>query len=273
MLGKLLKHEFRATGRIMLPVLGVVAILAVLGNFSLRTIDQVEHLFPTILLGLLIGAFFLGMFAAWVVAIVLMIRRFRTNLLGDEGYLMFTLPTNVHELVWSKLIVSFVWFVLTLLVIGLVMCGTVLHLSELNIGQVLAGFPSWAEIRQALAEAGIPLGKLVLLGGEYLAGMILASLSACLQVYASLAIGHSFSKDKILLSILAFVAISILTSILGSGVGVVMFQDLELLNENGPAVIELLLRMSGRTLLLTLLQAAALYAITTGMLKKRLNLG
>ena len=36
MLGKLLKHEFRATGRTMLPALGAVLALAVLANFSIR---------------------------------------------------------------------------------------------------------------------------------------------------------------------------------------------------------------------------------------------
>ena len=36
MLRKLLKHEFRATGRIMLPLYLVVILTAVFANFSIR---------------------------------------------------------------------------------------------------------------------------------------------------------------------------------------------------------------------------------------------
>ena len=39
MLGKLLKHEFRATGRTMLPVLGVLTLLVLLANISVRLLD------------------------------------------------------------------------------------------------------------------------------------------------------------------------------------------------------------------------------------------
>ena len=48
-----------------------------------------------------------------VMSLVVMIQRFYKNVLGDEGYLTLTLPVNVHEILWSKLIVSFVWFLAT----------------------------------------------------------------------------------------------------------------------------------------------------------------
>ena len=41
MLGKLLKHEFRATGRTMLPVLGVLTALVALANLVVRFGDQI----------------------------------------------------------------------------------------------------------------------------------------------------------------------------------------------------------------------------------------
>ena len=48
-----------------------------------------------------------------------MLQRFYKNLLGDEGYIMFTLPASVHQHVWSKLIVSAVWFIATGVVVFL----------------------------------------------------------------------------------------------------------------------------------------------------------
>ena len=44
MLGKLMKHEFRATGRIMLPLLGAELLLSVLAGFSVRGLDRIENM-------------------------------------------------------------------------------------------------------------------------------------------------------------------------------------------------------------------------------------
>ena len=40
MLRKLLKHEFRATGRIMLPVIGILLATSVAANLSLRLLPS-----------------------------------------------------------------------------------------------------------------------------------------------------------------------------------------------------------------------------------------
>ena len=120
MLGKLLKHEFRATGRTLLPVIGAVLALCVLANISIRILNVTDSTFVTILFGLIVSFFVLSIFVAAVMTTVVMVMRFYRNLLRDEGYLMHTLPVSVHELVWSKLIASFVWFLVTGLVIWLV---------------------------------------------------------------------------------------------------------------------------------------------------------
>ena len=95
MLGKLIKHEFRATGRILLPLLGAELLLSVLAGFSVRGLDRVENMG---ILGVMyvttLVVFFLGLFALSVVAFVLMIQRFYKNLLRDEGYLSMTLPVT-----------------------------------------------------------------------------------------------------------------------------------------------------------------------------------
>jgi hypothetical protein len=59
-----------------------------------------------ILSGLILAAFGIAIVGVSVMSVVLMVNRFRSNLLSDEGYVMFSLPVSVHELVWSKIIVS-----------------------------------------------------------------------------------------------------------------------------------------------------------------------
>ena len=209
MLSKLLKHEFRATGRTMLPVYAAVVVLAVLANFSIRVIDRSVHTLLTIFCGLIIAAFVIGIIAAGIMTVVMMIKRFYTNYLKDEGYLMHTLPVSVHELVWSKMIVSVVWFAATFVVICLVILLTALIQTGTSLAQFFAGFPSWAEIKAFMEQAGIRSGDLWVIGLEMLLAVVVAGLYTCLHFYAAMSLGHMFAKDKILLSIVFFVGIAL----------------------------------------------------------------
>ena len=117
MLRKLLKHEFRATGRIMLPMYLILLVTAVGSNLAGRGMLDGRYHILNILGVLIVTAFGIAICGALLMSFVLMIQRFYKNLLQDEGYLMFTLPASVHQHIWSKLIVSSVWFIVTVLAI------------------------------------------------------------------------------------------------------------------------------------------------------------
>ena len=89
MLGKLIKQEFRATARIMLPVSGAVLVLALLANLSIRGLSGNMSNVPALrmLLAFIVFAYGAAIVAAAVMAMVIMINRFYRNLLKDEGYL------------------------------------------------------------------------------------------------------------------------------------------------------------------------------------------
>ena len=276
MLSKLLKHEFRATGRVMLPVYGAVLALTVLANLSLRFIQNTDSTLLHILFGLLIAAFVISIIAAAVMTVVLMVSRFYRNLLKDEGYLMHTLPVSVHGLVWSKLLVSLVWILLTFLIIWLVIGLTVLLQTGTSLGQLMQGLPSWNEIRAFLAQLGISNTQVLGVGISLLAAIILGGLTSCLHFYAAMSLGHMFSKDKILLSIVFFVGISFVLSMFGTGYAAVTFRAYEnVVLPDGEALKEVLTLMrdiSLRLLAMELLQGALLYLATVLGLKKGLNL-
>ena len=275
MLSKLLKHEFRATGRTMLPIYGAVLILAVLGNFSIRMLDRSVNTLLTIFFGLIVAAFVIGIIAAAIMTLVLMIKRFYTNYLKDEGYLMHTLPVSVHELVWSKMIVSVVWFAATFVVIWLVILLTVLIQTGTSLAQFFAGFPSWAELKAMMAELGIRSGDLWTIGLEVLLAVIVSGLFTCLHFYAAMSLGHMFSKDKILLSIVFFVAISFVLSMATTGYGSVRFIRFEANPadlENVREALRFAKSILGEMLLVELVQSAVLYAATVLGLKRGLNL-
>ena len=274
MLGKLLKQEFRATGRIMLPVLGALLLLSVLGNFSIRMMDQevTNSAVLNFLFLFLIVVFVLGMFAAMLMTLVLMVTRFHRNLLKDEGYLMHTLPVSVHSLVWSKLIVSLVWFLVTGLVVTAILFLTGLIQSGTNLAELFAQLPSWAELKEILIGEGIRTGDIVRFFGEWVVLMLVGILTTCLHFYAAMAMGHMFNKDKILLSIVFFVAISFVLSFLTSILGF-RVNDLMLTAEFGPEAILLFTRkLLLFSLGVELLQGALLYFATTLSLRRGLNL-
>ena len=83
MLRKLLKHEFRATGRIMLPLFLIVLGTAVGANLSVRVLMETSNKVLNILGGLLIAAFAVAIFGVCIMSMVVMVRRFYKNLLQD----------------------------------------------------------------------------------------------------------------------------------------------------------------------------------------------
>ena len=277
MLSKLLKQEFRATGRIMLPVLAALLLLSVLGNFSIRMMDQnvTNNAVLRFLFVFLIIVFVLGMFAAVLMTLLLMITRFYRNLLKDEGYLMHTLPVSVHGLVWSKLIVSLVWFVVTGLVVTAILFLTGLIQSGTNLGELMMEFPSWAEIREAMAEAGFRGSDITVFLLELLALALVGFFATCLHFYAAMAMGHMFNKDKILLSIVFFVLLSFAMSFFTSFSGVHFFRDIDMIADTmtGKLAVSMVQRGLLYAILLEGVQAAVLYFATTLSLRRGLNLG
>lgn len=97
MLGKLIRHEFRATARTMVPLFLILLAATICAFISVGFLKT--GIF-TVLSALFVFLFFLAVFASSIMSLVLMIQRFYHNFLTDEGYLMFTLPVSIHSLMW-----------------------------------------------------------------------------------------------------------------------------------------------------------------------------
>ena len=274
MLGKLLKHEFRATARTMLPMFGVVLVLSLLANLSFARIADTDSGALDILFGLFIVAFFLGLFTMGVMSLVVMIQRFYKNVLGDEGYLTLTLPVNVHEILWSKLIVSFVWFLATGLIAIAAVFIAVFTLTYSELGEMLLNMPSFGEMLGLFFEkTEITPGQLTGIILQLAAMIILNSLAVCLHFYGAMALGHSFSNHKVLLSVVFFIAISFFFSFVTSMLGICTDGiSLTVVEESGSAVIKSLQAMSLGSMIYTFIEGLILYLLTTYCLKHRLNL-
>lgn len=262
MLGKLLKHEFRATGRIMGPLYLVMLALALCANISARVLDASRSRLLNVLGGLVIAAFVIAIIGTCVMALVLMINRFRTNLMSDEGYVMFTLPVSVHQLVWSKIIVSTVWFAATFLAVGfsgLVASFRLAYVDDFisRIGELFRQITAYYAINGAafLAEA------LVL--------AFVGCAALCLLFYASMSVGHSFANHKTLLSVVCFFAFQFATQMVGT-LGILGLGDIDFVwRFSNMAAIHAAM---GAAIISALVYGAIFYVVTVLMLKKHLNL-
>ena len=279
MLRKLIKQEFRATARLMLPLYIAVILLGVGSKFAEMALNSADpggvvagfempgeiSSILDILSVLVIAGFVIALIAAFAVAFVLMILRFRNNLLGDEGYVMFTLPVSVHQLVWAKLIVSLVWFVGAVVVDGaailLVLLGDEVTLSE--VFRAIGSFFSQL--------SPVDGGHLVGFGVEGLLLVVVLTFACCLEFYAAMSIGHSFARHKGLLSVAFFFVIQGATQLLSSLpllAGDSLNRVVESLSFTNTGMVHAVLIS---VLVANILYAAVLYFITTYMLKNRLN--
>ena len=110
MFGKLLKHDFIATGRIMGIVYAVMAGISayILGSFYLGdTSVEDGKLLPSLSLILLMLLAVVNV----ILTIVVVMTNFQKSLYGDQGYLSFTLPVKSFSLFSAKVLVSVFWYV------------------------------------------------------------------------------------------------------------------------------------------------------------------
>lgn len=274
MLIKLMKHEFRATARVMLPLYLVTILLALMTRASSLWTKMVtfEGLtgrnFLSLLSGIIAVGFVLALIATFVVAVVLTIQRFRSNLMADEGYVMFTLPVSTHSLVWSKLIVSTVWF-LGAVIIDIVSVMTLVADLEMfqELGRVMV------EISQQPTAYNVGNGVLLLV--ELLILFVVFCLTACLDFYAPLAIGHSFAQHKMLLSVAFFFAIQVAAQIISGTLlmaGVPYLDSLSFWLSSQVQPMTVVHGMMWGSILITAIYGAILYCLTIRMLHRRLNL-
>lgn len=278
MLRKLLKHEFRATARVMLPLYLVTVLLALMARGAdlwwgqAQDPDNVIMLVQggtvmNILTFLVNTGFVLALMATFLVAVILAILRFRSNLMADEGYVMFTLPVSTHSLVWSKLIVSAVWFFGALVV------------DVVAVVTLVANLDLFQELGRTIQEmmeviTGYYVGNGIAFLVELLVLFLVSSFVCCLVFYTPLAIGHGFNRHKMLLSVVFFFVIQIVTNLiagLGVSVGLPVVEECWIgIQAMGPEMAIHASLLFG--IALQAVYGAVLYLITIRMLHRHLNL-
>lgn len=266
MLGKLMKYELKATARNFLPLFAALLVFAVFNRllYSQAVSDALYRAFW--LRGVLYGiaGFVYGALicVVMVVALVVVIQRFYKNLMGDEGYLMMTLPVRSWEHVVSKMLIAGMWTVGSVIVTIL---SAVILTSRWS--DVVYFFTD--SLGEAITEVSVALAIPAPVTVIYFIFLCLAALfSGILCIYASIALGQMWKRHKVAGALVSYAVISIATQIITTIV-------MRIIAEFGWSDFETRLGiwlMLGISTVLLLAFGATYYFITNQILSKRLNL-
>lgn len=266
MLGKLLKYEWKATSRVFLPFYGAILIFAIVNRFffMLNQGNVKTGGLLAIPSGLAMMVYVLAIAATFILTFVVMIQRYYKNLLGDEGYLMFTLPVTPRQNIVAKLLMSVAWEVISFLVVILSLFAMLAQADFFTkFGEVITAFNNW----------DVNFNKNVFVAWM-VAAVVVSLFTSILYIYASISIGQLFTRHKLIASFGAFIALNFVTQAVSSIIMAIMY----VVNPNGINIDEsqlttgLMSLFFGAVILLNLLFGIGYYIVSNVILTKKLNL-
>ena len=196
---KLLKYEWKACARICLPLYAVELLVAFINRLLYSDIgSKLLYGIPSIVMTMLYAAIMVALF---VVTAVVLVQRFYKNLLGNEGYLMFTLPVSVSQHILSKAVMALVMgvlsFVAALVSIDLLSLDMSVHGFATLVGN-LSAYPS-----------DIPFML------EGILWFVLTALACVLFIYLCIALGHLAKKHRLLMAFVWYFVLSTAVQVIG----------------------------------------------------------
>lgn len=210
MLGTLVKYEFKAVGRIMLPLYGAWALLSILFGFGLNIMEDTGKN----LLGGLAGTLYVAVtVAVGLMTIILIVQRFYKNLLGNEGYLMFALPVSTGKHITNKFISSAVWIGL-----GCIMgCISAILITVITVGPTNVFQGIGMIISRMVEEVGVGITVVTVVEAIIMALAIAGE--ATMKIYAAIAVGHQWGNHRVLGALGAYIGFGIIELLIGEFLG------------------------------------------------------
>ena len=216
MLGKLMKYDLRSGIRTFSLIWIGLALLGAINGLTIRFVlaGDTQSGLVSFVFGVLPMILLVALYVAMgIFVLVFIIDRFYKGLLGNEGYLMFTLPVTSTAHIASKALTSMIFSVAS---------AIVALLSGVLLMAVLTP-PNFSDVAQAFQEAGrylrvnpLPAGTGWLIV-EFAVYMLIGAAVTILQIYTAISIGHLAKKNRGWFALLAYVGISIAFSIIMNG--------------------------------------------------------
>lgn len=255
MLGKLLKHEWIATVRryaLFYLVLGAMTIFATVMH-ALPVDNFVFSIAEVAILIFYVIAVIGVIFCSTAMAVI----RFYKNMVSDEGYLTFTLPAKVEELVLAKFLVAFSWQVITV-VLCILSLFCVFVPGHMSLHEFSEGM---SFITDQFGDGLLPVFGIMIL---------FSMMYQILLYYLSIAVGQLFATYKVVGAVVSYCAISfviemVLMIIMFVVFAIIGFDEMASTSANMTTFYVI-------SILWTIGLGVLEYFVTCHLLKKKLNL-
>ncbi len=207
MFGKLLKYDFRSMLKQFAFIWPAALGLAIVNHFTLDSFVTSTSAVGETTAGIAMLVYVAILIAMFVIALVFACQRFYKGLLGDEGYLMHTLPVKPWQLIGSKLLCAVITTFLSV-VVALLSVLLLLPWEKEAFQEIFQGiqyiFTHW----NIQATHGV-IGFL-----EFCLMMMTSFATGYLQIYLAMGIGHLVNKHRSAVTFIAFIGINAVVSTL-----------------------------------------------------------
>lgn len=275
MLGKLLKYDWKSFWKVPAIINISLIIITIAGAISLVSPlwKETNDIIMSLML-ISVSFYCMAIFAGSIAVSVYIAVRYYKNVYTDEGYLTHTLPVKPRDIILSKLLVGFIWTVIT---------GLVISFSILLLLGVAAGVQGDYDLIQELAyafreiayffktEIGISPAFFLF---TLLVYIIVSNVFSILMLLSSVALGQLFPKHKVMGAVIWYIVEYIIVQC-----GSILFVNLptQLLNSrynymDGFAVGRYFMSFIWGITVIIVILSVIMFCITELIMRKNLNL-
>ncbi len=190
MLGKIIKHEFKATYKTALTM--ILSVLLVGGLVRMMDMVSFDGTIWRIIEMIMAVFYLLLLIAVPVSMFVVSIARFYRTMVKDEGYLTHTLPVKKTQLINGKLITSVIWIIISIMVIPLSLL--------INVKNSIYTFRDIAELLKLVFSNSTYIMDCVM----FILLIIVSIMTSLLLCYASIGMGQMFNGHRLAGSVLFY---------------------------------------------------------------------
>ena len=272
MLGKLIKHEFKASAHSVLNIYLAAAITIVIMLLSYAVKIRWISALSTVAL-LIISVL------AVVITIIAVIAGFYKTLYGSQGYLSFTLPVKSGQLLGAKALVSFIWILLRYIICIGIFVGVYFYVSAKVGENTVENIKMLLQVFGGVSTKAI--GQMIIF---FVVSIIMQIAVLIAEIYFSITLANTRAFQKIgavsaiFIFFGVFVLMQIVTAVLTTYVPVTLYYD-PLAAGGGLALSfsqSMIQNPTGVNLGLTglvfeIIAAAALFFTTGWLMKNKIN--
>ena len=264
MLGKLIKHEWKAVAKTLFFIHLAIVAMTLVGKImiSIKAVEKIEMLSASMVM-----VYVLSVIAVGVGTHIYLAMRFYKNMYTDEGYLSFTLPVKSWEHIISKGLVAIAWIVIDGIIIVASTLILTMHWKDLMETVDSFKYADWSDFWAFSGNEHFFLVNVVL-------SMILGLCVIPLTYYVSISIGQLFRNHKLLFSVITYVVIMNIQKVLGVVVTVISMvpSAMEHIDDPTPASMSMMNCMMGGSVLLQLVYCVGFFFVIKFIMDKKLNL-